>query len=753
MQAARNLEKRFSLDSISSRIIARHWDQEQLDQLDQQQQNEPPFDTSQPTQSHLKYQRPRPRQRQRRTQDLGQSLRDQNQDPSHILTHILDQNSPESSQQQEQQETQNSLSRNYNCHCTNSPCDCFVLLTKKIDMLQKDLNVAVEVGQALLKTHEDYVAESQAEAAQMEESINSMTLNLQSVMRENDKLLVNNSELISQLHENSKALQESDSKIEKLSHELNSSKDRIIRLNTFMLQAKELEAQISSLEMIRQGLQDDLQQTEREKQLAELKWRKAERLLEKLTDQYEKLEEESVQSQKPTASRLAFLNDQSIKKTISDLQKNVLGANERANIPATSTPVKYKHETWSANTSSQQPQFPMLISPPSSGKRGRSHLRNSSKSTLNGQPLGPLYEDESFREFFGDESADSSFPYYSSNQHDIKREYVLSSPLHSRQNSCLANEYRTASDNYGSASGKDSPLDSSSHEPIRNTVEFNNGLPTPNDTLEHEIDLPETQTSSDDINHEERMDESINQDSDRSVTSNTESVESTPAGPSSPTDSIKSSASTATSIPSSALTPISPRYEPMLRRAASHESIFSVFVETHLHNGHSRNSSTTTAAIDLSPALGPFSHKGLPSFYSQRTGVALAEISTEMSLAPPSKLLNPEYSNSQRSRQLLFAAISNNTKQAVKIPARRNSIESSTTSDLSGSSDQDRPSSSWASLFSRLRNPTSTTNTTPTSTPRSPADTLIAKILADPIQTHVLASPSDVSEAMNSTIL
>jgi hypothetical protein len=300
------------------------------------------------------------------------------------------------------------------CHCVNGPCGCFVALSCRVEMLQQDLNTAAEVGQALLEQHQEYVSKSQQEELRMEREIKTLSAELEAVAHSNETLLTHNAELLQQIHDTSDALEQSDSKLEQLECHLDASKQRIVKLNTYLIQTRALESQVAMLESMRESLQYDLTAVNKDKSLAELRWRKAERALDNLTQQYKQLEECSMLESDPPLND--FTANPSLVSSISQLNKRIF---------AESTPLR-THVTTTAIHVSQLP------TPPSSIKQDRSpswsHSRNVSVMSTSPSQQKSLFDDPDFRNK------------YLNGRGLRHHRSTLESPVHSRQSSVYQND-------------------------------------------------------------------------------------------------------------------------------------------------------------------------------------------------------------------------------------------------------------------------------------------------------------------------
>lgn len=202
------------------------------------------------------------------------------------------------------------------CTCPGAPCRCFSVQGRVVADLERDLSMAAEVGQALLN-----------DRLELQDQIEALNHQLESVNTENHELLGDNDELINQLSSLHDELVNADTCIADLSNDLNVAKGRISKLNTQNLRTLALEQQLQALEFVRESLMQELQLVNRDRREAEVRWRKSERLFEKLSSQYEQLEQETYSEN--TISKEMEQISQSTKTTIQDYVKSLLHENAK----------------------------------------------------------------------------------------------------------------------------------------------------------------------------------------------------------------------------------------------------------------------------------------------------------------------------------------------------------------------------------------------------------------------------------------
>lgn len=181
--------------------------------------------------------------------------------------------------------------------CNNlERCTSCLRHEKTISTLGTQLKTAAELGQALLVRHQDYVATAENDKAEMRSEILELTERLKLADSESAKISDNNSQLIKQMSIVNDSLFVSEAKVEQLTRTLQDQHSQLTKVNNKATKTEGLESQITMLESAQENLQQECHNAMQEKRLAEARWRKTERMLEKLTVQYEKLEQESMSS-------------------------------------------------------------------------------------------------------------------------------------------------------------------------------------------------------------------------------------------------------------------------------------------------------------------------------------------------------------------------------------------------------------------------------------------------------------------------
>ena len=147
--------------------------------------------------------------------------------------------------------------------------------------------------QALLIRHESNMRDAEQERLQMAASIEKLETEKKELETTNARTIEENRELLDQLEILNTTVSESDTQIEALTATLHSTRQELQKLTFLAGRAAQLEAQLSAMEMEQAGLQSQLITSEETNKCAVQRWKRAERTLEHLQDQVDKMEREA----------------------------------------------------------------------------------------------------------------------------------------------------------------------------------------------------------------------------------------------------------------------------------------------------------------------------------------------------------------------------------------------------------------------------------------------------------------------------
>ncbi|KAK8204485.1 hypothetical protein BKA81DRAFT_319160, partial [Phyllosticta paracitricarpa] len=189
--------------------------------------------------------------------------------------------------------TTDAHSRIPQCCCGNSDCPYLSHNGHLLEGLERDVQTAAQLGQALLQRHEAYIADSEAERRRMAAKIEELEREKADLESKNAQSIQENRDLLDQLEAMNNAVADSDKRIADLSKHLSSTQDELTRLTNQASRTETLERQLASLEKEQVDLQSRLSSTAGESKSAVQRWRKAERIINELQEQIERIERES----------------------------------------------------------------------------------------------------------------------------------------------------------------------------------------------------------------------------------------------------------------------------------------------------------------------------------------------------------------------------------------------------------------------------------------------------------------------------
>ncbi|KAF4307373.1 hypothetical protein GTA08_BOTSDO14111 [Botryosphaeria dothidea] len=166
------------------------------------------------------------------------------------------------------------------CCCGSTDCAHLSRNSELLRSLERDVQTAAQLGQALLQRHEAYIADSEAERRRMAAKIETLEHEKADLEARNARTVQENRALLDQLEALNNAASETDSHC----HELTAA---------LMETQEDLERQLAELEKEQMELQNKLTTTTSEEKSAVKRWRKAEQTIAALTEQMERIEKEA----------------------------------------------------------------------------------------------------------------------------------------------------------------------------------------------------------------------------------------------------------------------------------------------------------------------------------------------------------------------------------------------------------------------------------------------------------------------------
>ena len=147
--------------------------------------------------------------------------------------------------------------------------------------------------QALLARHEAYIADSAEERRKMAGGIEQLETDKKELQAANTRTIEENRYLLDQLEEINDTVSNSDAQILSLNSTLESTRKELERLKVLATQTSHLEAQLASLESEAADLNRQLASREDEKRTVEQRWKSAERTINTLQEQVDRMDSEA----------------------------------------------------------------------------------------------------------------------------------------------------------------------------------------------------------------------------------------------------------------------------------------------------------------------------------------------------------------------------------------------------------------------------------------------------------------------------
>ncbi|KAG9778553.1 hypothetical protein HRR83_002768 [Exophiala dermatitidis] len=181
------------------------------------------------------------------------------------------------------------------CCCGRSECIYLEHNNTLLGGIEKDLETAARLGQALLTRHESYVNESQLEHERLTLYINELEKERTCLQTTNERIAVENRELRTQLDAANTSLKDSDNHVKSLEALLRDSESEIRRLNGLTRRAEELELKILDMEKDQMKLSQRADDFSEETRSTIRRWKESEIKVRQLESDVERIEWEAKQ--------------------------------------------------------------------------------------------------------------------------------------------------------------------------------------------------------------------------------------------------------------------------------------------------------------------------------------------------------------------------------------------------------------------------------------------------------------------------
>ena len=147
--------------------------------------------------------------------------------------------------------------------------------------------------QALLARHEAYIAEAAEERRKMVGSIETLEADKKELQASNTRTIEENRYLLDQLEEMNGTVSSSESQILSLNTTLESTRKELERLTVLAARTSHLETQLAGLELEAADLHHQLASREKETRTAVQRWKGAERTINVLQEQVDRIDREA----------------------------------------------------------------------------------------------------------------------------------------------------------------------------------------------------------------------------------------------------------------------------------------------------------------------------------------------------------------------------------------------------------------------------------------------------------------------------
>ncbi|RDW61244.1 uncharacterized protein DSM5745_10742 [Aspergillus mulundensis] len=202
---------------------------------------------------------------------------------------------PAASQPEGHIPTHSSATSRADLHCCCGRKECAFLQHNQDALagLEKDLETAARLGQALLHRHESYMAEAEEDRRRLVNNIEILEREKRQVEAENARIVEENRNLQDELEGLNRAVVDSDSYAKTLAARLERNEAELRSLTASAARAADLEAQLAHMEAEQSKLQESLLMAEEGSKSAMTRWKKAECTLRDLNDQVDRMEKEA----------------------------------------------------------------------------------------------------------------------------------------------------------------------------------------------------------------------------------------------------------------------------------------------------------------------------------------------------------------------------------------------------------------------------------------------------------------------------
>lgn len=213
------------------------------------------------------------------------------------------------------------------CCCGSLECVFLRHNCSVLDNVEKDVHDAARIGQALLVRHEAYMADAERDRMELTGRIEKLETDNRELEAKNAKTIEENRNLLDQLESLNTIVADSEGRVRSLEATLLSSQQIIRRLEGETARAESLERQLAYLEQEQADLQSTLITSQEEARSAMFRWKRAERGINDLQDQLERMETEARQERERHAEMMGRMEKQrEVEKELSTAAGRLKGA-------------------------------------------------------------------------------------------------------------------------------------------------------------------------------------------------------------------------------------------------------------------------------------------------------------------------------------------------------------------------------------------------------------------------------------------
>ncbi|KAK5051521.1 hypothetical protein LTR84_003173 [Exophiala bonariae] len=198
------------------------------------------------------------------------------------------------------------------CCCGRPECIYLENNNTVLGGIERDLETAARLGQALLTRHETYVGDSQREHERLTEYINELEEERSNLQTKNEKIVEENRELLTQLEAANTSLKESDDHVKDLELLLRDCEMEVRRLNFLTHQTEELELKLLEMERDRVTLSRKVDDSAEEAKSTIMRWKESELKVRQLENEVQKIEWEAKQDKERHEEVIARLERERI---------------------------------------------------------------------------------------------------------------------------------------------------------------------------------------------------------------------------------------------------------------------------------------------------------------------------------------------------------------------------------------------------------------------------------------------------------